>query len=110
MRTTNDLEQYNSTLERQRRRITGRKETADYITRHGPYVVFFDPDESAEQVSARFRRFQPQSFTQNGLASLLLRPANGEFVVFGVTPTASSSGLSLSGATTPPDAIMLVLL
>jgi hypothetical protein len=61
-RTDNDLEQYNSTLKRQRRRITGRKETADYITRHGPYVVFFDPNESAEQVLARFRQVSATEF------------------------------------------------
>ena len=61
-RTDNDLEQYNGTLKRQRRRITGRKETADYITRHGPYVVFFDPDESAEQVLARFRQVSAAEF------------------------------------------------
>jgi hypothetical protein len=60
--TDNDLEQYNGTLKRQRRRITGRMETADYITRHGPYVVFFDPDESAEQVLARFRQVSAAEF------------------------------------------------
>jgi hypothetical protein len=61
-RTDNDLEQYNGTLKRHQRRVTGRKETADYITRHGPYVVFFDPDESAEQVLARFRQVSAAEF------------------------------------------------
>lgn len=63
-RTNNDLEQYNSTLKRQRRRITGRKATADYITRHGPYLVFYDSDESAEEVLARFRRVSATEFRQ----------------------------------------------
>jgi hypothetical protein len=63
-RTNNDLEQYNGTLKRQRRRITGRKETADYITRHGPYVVFFDPHESHEQVLARFRQVSAAHFRE----------------------------------------------
>jgi hypothetical protein len=61
-RTNNDLEQYNGTLKHQQRRITGRKATADYITRHGPYAVFFDPDESDEQVLARFRRVSATEF------------------------------------------------
>ena len=61
-RTNNGLEQYNDTLKRQRRRITGRKGTADYITRHGPYVVFFDPNESAAQVLARFRQVSAPEF------------------------------------------------
>lgn len=63
-RTNNDLEQYNSTLKRHQRRVTGRKETADYVTRHGPYVVFFDPNESADQVLARFRRVSAKEFRQ----------------------------------------------
>jgi hypothetical protein len=63
-RTNNGLEQYNGTLKRHRRRITGRKATADYLTRHGPYVVFFDPDESAEQVLARFRQVSATQFRQ----------------------------------------------
>jgi len=63
-RTNNDLEQYNGTLKRHQRRVTGRKETADYITRHGPYVVFFDPHESAGQVLARFRQVSAQEFRQ----------------------------------------------
>lgn len=62
--TNNDLEQYNGTLKRQRRRVTGRKATADYITRHGPYVVFFDPDESDEQVLARFRQVSAAEFRE----------------------------------------------
>ena len=63
-RTNNGLEQYNNVLKRHRRRITGRKATADYVTRHGPYVVFFDPDESVEQVLARFRRVSTTDFRQ----------------------------------------------
>jgi hypothetical protein len=63
-RTNNDLEQYNGTLKHQQRRITGRKATADYITRHGPYVVFFDPDESDEQVLARFRQVSATAFRE----------------------------------------------
>ena len=63
-RTNNDLEQYNGSLKRQRRRITGRKATADYITRHGPYVVFFDPHESDEQVLARFRQVSAAQFRE----------------------------------------------
>lgn len=63
-RTNNDLEQYNGTLKRHQRRVTGRKETADYITRHGPYVVFFDPHESAGQVLARFRQVSAKEFRQ----------------------------------------------
>lgn len=63
-RTNNALEQYNGALKRQRRRITGRMETADYITRHGPYVVFFDPDESVEQVLARFRQVPAAEFRE----------------------------------------------
>jgi hypothetical protein len=61
-RTNNGLEQYNDTLKRQRRRITGRKGTADYITRHGPYVVFFDPNDSEDQVLARFRQVSASEF------------------------------------------------
>jgi hypothetical protein len=63
-RTNNGLEQYNNVLKRHRRRITGRKATADYVTRHGPYVVFFDPDESVEQVLARFRQVSTTDFRQ----------------------------------------------
>jgi hypothetical protein len=63
-RTDNDWEQYNGTLKRQRRRITGRKETADYVTRHGPYVVFFDPNESAGQVLVRFRQVSAAEFRE----------------------------------------------
>jgi hypothetical protein len=63
-RTNNDLEQYNGTLKHHQRRVTGRKETADYITRHGPYVVFFDAHESAEQVLTRFRQVSAKEFRQ----------------------------------------------
>jgi hypothetical protein len=63
-RTNNDLEQYNGTLKRHQRRVTGRKETADYVTRHGPYVVFFDPNESADHVLARFRQVSANAFRQ----------------------------------------------
>jgi hypothetical protein len=61
-RTNNNLEQYNGTLKHQQRRITGRKTTADYITRHGPYVIFFDPNETGEQVLARFRQVSTAEF------------------------------------------------
>lgn len=54
-RTNNGMERYIQTLKRQRRRITGRKATADYLTRHGPYLIFDDPHETAEEVLARFR-------------------------------------------------------
>jgi hypothetical protein len=51
------------------------------------------------------------SFVWEFALILALEPlfSYGEFIVFGATATASSSGLRLSGATTPPDAIMLVL-
>ena len=63
-RTNNDLEQYNNTLKHQQRRITGRKATADFVTRHGPYVVFFDAHESDEQVLARFRQVSATAFRE----------------------------------------------
>jgi hypothetical protein len=63
-RTNNGLEQYNHVLKRHRRRITGRKATADYVTRHGPYVVFFDPEESTAHVLARFRQVSATQFRQ----------------------------------------------
>jgi len=63
-RTNNDLEQYNGTLKHQQRRITGRKTTADYITRHGPYVIFFDPGETNEQILARFRQVSATEFRE----------------------------------------------
>jgi hypothetical protein len=108
-RTNNDLEQYNGTLKRHQRRVTGRKETADYITRHGPYVVFFDSHLLIKSWPA-FVRFLPMSFAKSGSALLLPRFVNNEFVVSGVTPMAFSIGLSLSGATALLDAIMLILL
>jgi hypothetical protein len=63
-RTNNALEQYNGTLKHLQRRITGRKATADFVTRHGPYVVFFDPHESDEQVLARFRQVSDTEFRE----------------------------------------------
>ena len=63
-RTNNALEQYNGTLKHLQRRITGRKATADFVTRHGPYVVFFDPHEPDEQVLARFRQVSDTEFRE----------------------------------------------
>ncbi len=54
-RTNNSLEQYNDVLKRQRRRVTGRKNVADYIIRHGPYAIFHDPDDQPDDILARFQ-------------------------------------------------------
>ncbi len=61
-RTDNGLEQYIGALKRQRRRTTGRKAVANYITRHGPYAIFYDPEETAEETSARFRQVSAEEF------------------------------------------------
>lgn len=61
-RTDNGLEHYIGALKRQRRRITGRKKVADYITRHGPYAVFYDPTEPPAETLARFRRVSAAEF------------------------------------------------
>jgi hypothetical protein len=61
-RTDNGLEQYIGLLKRQRRRITGRKKVADYIIRHGPYAVFYDPAEPPAETLARFRQVSATEF------------------------------------------------
>lgn len=63
-RTDNGLEQYIGVLKRQRRRTTGRKAVADYITRHGPYAVFYDAEETAAETLARFRQVSTQEFRE----------------------------------------------
>lgn len=63
-RTNNGLERYIQALKRQRRRITGRKATADYLSRHGPYLVFHDASETAEEVLARFQDVPYDAFRQ----------------------------------------------
>lgn len=63
-RTNNDMEHYIGSLKRQRRRITGRKATADYLTRHGPYLVFHDNNETTEEILARFRNVSYETFRQ----------------------------------------------
>ncbi|HDQ71136.1 MAG TPA: hypothetical protein ENN19_03450 [Chloroflexi bacterium] len=55
-RTDNGLEQYIGVLKRQRRRTTGHKAVADYITRHGLYAVFYDPEDTPEETLGRFRQ------------------------------------------------------
>lgn len=63
-RTDNGLEQYIGVLKRQRRRTTGHKAVADYITRHGPYAVFYDPEETAEETLSRFRQVSTKEFRE----------------------------------------------
>jgi hypothetical protein len=63
-RTNNGLERYIEALKRQRRRITGRTATADYLARHGPYLVFHDASETTEEVLARFREVPFAAFRQ----------------------------------------------
>ena len=62
--TDNGLEQYIGVLKRQRRRTTGHKAVADYITRHGPYAVFYDSEETAEETLARFRQVSTKEFRE----------------------------------------------
>lgn len=61
-RTDNGLEQYIGVLKRQRRRTTGRKAVADYITRHGPYAVFYDAEETAAETLERCRQVATSEF------------------------------------------------
>ena len=61
-RTDNGLEQYIGVLKRQRRRTTGHKAVADYITRHGPYAVFYDSEETAAETLDRFRQVSIKEF------------------------------------------------
>lgn len=63
-RTNNDLEQYIGFLKCQRRRITGHKSVADYIIRHGPYVVFYDPEETAEETLAYLQQVSTEAFCE----------------------------------------------
>jgi len=63
-RTDNGLEQYIGVLKRQRRRTTGHKAVADYITRHGPYAVFYDPEDTPEETLDRFRQVSTQEFRE----------------------------------------------
>jgi hypothetical protein len=63
-RTNNGMERYIGALKRQRRRITGRKATADYLARHGPYLVFHDASETTEEILARFRDVSYDAFRQ----------------------------------------------
>lgn len=63
-RTDNGLEQYIGALKRQRRRTTGHKTVANYITRHGPYAVFYDPEETIEETLTRFRQVSIKEFLE----------------------------------------------
>ena len=61
-RTDNDLEQYIGVLKHQRRRTTGHKNVADYITRHGPYAVFYDPEATNEETLELFQQVSAEDF------------------------------------------------
>lgn len=63
-RTNNEMEQHIGALKRQRRRITGRKATADYVVRHGPYVMLHDESETVEEILTRFRTVSYETFCQ----------------------------------------------
>jgi len=63
-RTDNGLEQCIGILKRQRRRTTGHKTVADYITRHGPYAVFYDPGQTAEDTLDHFRQVSTKEFRE----------------------------------------------
>lgn len=63
-RTDNGLEQYIGILKRQRRRTTGHKTVADYITRHGPYAIFYDPGQTAEDTLDHFRQVSTKEFRE----------------------------------------------
>jgi hypothetical protein len=63
-RTDNGLEQYIGALKRQRRRTTGHKGVADYISRHGPYAVFYDPEDLMEEILQRFRQVSSEEFRE----------------------------------------------
>jgi hypothetical protein len=63
-RTDNGLEQYIGVLKRQRRRTTGHKAVADYITRHGPYAVFYDSADTFEETLDRFRQVSTKEFRE----------------------------------------------
>ncbi len=63
-RTNNSLEQYNHFLKSQRRRVTGQKNVADYLIRHGPLIIFHDPNESSEQILSRFRQVSFEVFKE----------------------------------------------
>ena len=63
-RTNNSLEQYNNVLKRQRRRVTGQKNVADYIIRHGPYAIFHDPLDQPDEILARFRTVSFDDFKE----------------------------------------------
>ena len=63
-RTNNSLEQYNNFLKSQRRRVTGQKNVADYLIRHGPLIIFHDPNESSEQILSRFRQVSFEKFKE----------------------------------------------
>ena len=63
-RTDNGLEQYIGVLKRQRRRTTGHKAVAEYITRHGAYAIFYDSEETAEETLDRFRQVSTKAFRE----------------------------------------------
>ena len=67
-RTNNSLEQYNDVLKRQRRRVTGQKNVADYIIRHGPYAIFHDPTDSADEILARFQNVSIEALNKEQAA------------------------------------------
>ncbi len=61
-RTDNALEQYIGFLKQQRRRTTGHKAVADYITRHGPYAVFYAAEETVAATLIRFQQVSTLEF------------------------------------------------
>ena len=60
--TDNELEQYIGVLKYQRRRTTGHKNVADYITRHGPYAVFYDAEATSEETLNLFQQVSTEDF------------------------------------------------
>ena len=51
-----------------RGRVTGQKNVADYIIRHGPYAIFHDPTDSADEILARFQNVSIEALNKEQAA------------------------------------------
>jgi hypothetical protein len=74
-RTNNDLERYMRQLKTGQRRISGHKNTHDFVIRYGRYVACIDDRESSQALLARLRQVSQDDFLRERQAmdKLLLR-------------------------------------